>query len=417
MTGAAVGTGVNPPVVLIERDPTRIGGHWYRAAVALTHAARAEHRRVVLVALDGIDSHARSELASAGAEIITAPARGVIGARALHRLAGQAMRLSAAARQAVRHRRFPHQVTLLARCAAEAAALRTAADHVRDAVPILLTASEALPGLAALLGGPHLRTIHDVITTQDRPLRLLDRATHRWCDRAVVVCPTHGVREALVSEHPGLAVVIRPFSLVDPADRLSEDERATARDRLNPGPGRRVVTLVGGWWSHKDITTIDAALGQLTSLPHLLVAGEPLDPGVLARWHSMLGERLCVRDHALTQPQLRDIYAATDLLLVARTPGTTTESGLVCDAARHGIPLVISDHDPQLCARLGSAPWLRTFTAADPASLARVLDTAIATPPDRPGPDAPSLLGLSTPRCALQAFTELHRGLSSTRAR
>lgn len=253
---------MTPPVVLIERDPTRIGGHWYRAAVALAHAARAEQRRVVVVALAGIDTHARSELARAGAEIITQPARSVIGVGAPHRLAGQAMQLSAATLRSVRHRRFPHQIILLARCAAEAAALRTAADHARGAVPILLTASEALPGL---LGGPHLRIIHDVITTQDRPLRLLDRATRRWRDRVVVMCPTRGVRDALACEHPGLAVVIRPFGLLDHADRLSDGERVTARDRLNPGPGHRVVTLVGGWWAHKDIATVDAALGQLTA--------------------------------------------------------------------------------------------------------------------------------------------------------
>jgi hypothetical protein len=417
MTTTPAAAEVTPPVVLIERDPTRIGGHWYRAALALAHAARAEHRRVVVVALGGIDAHARGELARAGAEVITEPARGAIGGRALHRLAGQATRLSAAARRAVRHRRFPHQITLLARCAAEAAALRTAADHARGAVPILLTASEALPGLTGLLGGPHLRIIHDVITTQDRSLRLLDRATRRWHDRAAVVCPTRAVCDALACEHPGLAVVIRPFGLLDHADRLSDGERVMARDRLNPGSGHRVVTLVGGWWAYKDIGTIDAALSQLTARPHLLVAGEPLDPGVLARWHTMLGDRLRVRHHSLTELQLREIYAATDLLLVARTPGTATESGLVCDAVRHGVPLVMSDHDPQLCARLGSAPWLRTFTAGDPASLARVLDAAIAAPPDRPDSDAPGLLGLSTPHHALQAFTDLHRSLVGTRPR
>lgn len=404
-------------LVLIERDATSLGGHWYRAALALTRAARHRGRSVAVVALGGIDAHACAELTRAGAEVITSPDRAALTARVLHHLARRGIQTSRAARRPCRHRRFPHQITLLARCAAEAAALRVAADREPGAVPILLSASEGLPALTALWGGPHVRITHDVITTQDRALRLLDHATRRGRDRVAVVCPTQAVRTKVLREHPGISTLVQPFALTEAGERITDRERATARECFAIAADQTVITLVGGWWPHKDIATIDAALGQLTAQPHLLVAGEPLDQGVLARWAALLGRGLRVHHHALTGLQLRTIYAATDLLLVARHPGAGTESGLVCDAARHGLALVISDHDPQLCRALAGQPWLRSFTAGDPSSLASVLDAALAMPPIRPGPEAIGLLGLLTPDQALRAYTELHRGLPATGAR
>ena len=402
--------------MLIERDTNHIGGHWYPAALALTHAARRQGRPVVLIALNGIDEHARAELRRAGAQLTIKPAASALEARALHLLARIGTRVSARLRRFARHRRFPHQITLLSRCAAEAAALRIAAE-LPGAVPVLLTASEGLPGLAALLGGPHVRITHDVVTTQDRPLRLLDRLTRRGWDRLVVVCPTSGVREGVACEHPGIPTVVRSFALTVPGERITVAERATARDCWGIAETQKVITLVGGWWPYKDVATIDAALGRLTGHPVVLVAGTPLDEALLWRWRVLLGARLRVVHHALTERQLRTAYAATDLLLVARRPGTVTESGLVCDAARHGIPLVVSDHDKRLCRQLGDQRWLRVFTAGDPASLVRVLDDALACPPARPGADAVSLLGLSSPQDAVLAYAECFRALPGIGAR
>lgn len=302
---------------------------------------------------------------------------------------------------------------MLARCAAETAALRVAAAQSPDAARVLLTASEGLPGLAGRLGGPHVRVTHDVITTQDRPLRLLDRLTCRWRGSVAVVCPTAAVRDVIASEHPGIPAVVRPFTLAEPGDRISEHERAVARCRYGIQPGQIVITMVGGWWPYKDIATVNTALAQLTGRPHVFVAGTPLDEDLLTRWRALLGRRLKVKHYALPNIELRAVYAVTDLLLVARKPGVATESGLVCDAARYGIPLVASGHDPRLRQQLDGQPWARTFIAGNPVDLARVLDAAIATPPARPDARAAARLGLLTPAQALCWFTELHRSLPS----
>jgi len=231
------------------------------------------------------------------------------------------------------HRRFPHQFTLLARCAEEAATLCVTAARTPDAVRVLLSASEGLPGLAAGLGGRHIRITHDVITTADRPVRMLDRATRRWQHQVAVLCPTSAVRDAVAREHPQVPAVIRPFALAEPGDRLDHAERATARRRFGIEPGATAITLVGGWWPHKDVATIDTALHRLGRRAHVVVAGMPLDDTVLATWRTLLGSRLLVHHRALSEAELRTIYAATDLLLVARKPGVATESGLVFDAA------------------------------------------------------------------------------------
>lgn len=416
-SGGAPEISSGAPVVLIERDATGIGGHWYPAALALTRAARHRHHPVVVIALGGIDPHAHTELTRAGAEVITRPPWRAATALLLLSLARLAHRASTAARRVTRHRRFPHQITLLARCATESAALRLACRE-RGAVPILLTASEGLPGLAALLGGAHVRITHDVITTQDRPLQALDRLTCRSAARVAVVCPTPAVRDKIAREHPGIPTLARPFALAEATDRITEDERATARARLGIAPDQTVVTLLGGWWPHKDIATVDAALHQLVSRPFLLVAGTPMDEEILARWRGLCGpEHLAVRHHALSEPQLREAFAATDLLLVARRAGTTTESGLVCAAARHGVALLVSDHDERLCHLLNGQRWVRIFTTGAPDDLASVIDQAIIVPPVRPGTDAAVLLGLSTPDDTIGAYIELHRSLPGTSAR
>ncbi|MCC3769548.1 hypothetical protein [Streptomyces sp. UNOC14_S4] len=66
------------------------------------------------------------------------------------------------------------------------------------------------------------------------------------------------------------------------------------------------------------------------------------------------------------------------------------------DTARLGVPLLVSDHDPALTARLAGQPWARLFPAGDPDALAAILDSLAAEPPERPGPGAPAAVGMAT---------------------
>jgi glycosyltransferase involved in cell wall biosynthesis len=108
---------------------------------------------------------------------------------------------------------------------------------------------------------------------------------------------------------------------------------------------------------------------------------------------------------------LRLVYAASDAALVARHPGVGKESGLVMDAARFGVPLIVSDHDAELTARLRGQHWALTFTAGDPASLAAALHTVVCQPPERPGPRAPGLLGMWTAEQQADFLTRTFTGL------
>ncbi|MFF2923332.1 hypothetical protein ACFVTP_13165 [Streptomyces celluloflavus] len=381
-------------MVLIEPYAYRLGGHHQRTLLALAQARPG----TVVIAPNGITRQAVAALREAKAHLIT----GAAGRRArlLLWVAGLLARLSWAGQRVFRSgrwpravRRCPHQITLVARCLVEAAALRTARLRSPGAgVVVILSASEALHGGAAVLGGlAHLRFVHERVTTEDAPLRLLGRLARRGEKQVIALCPTVAVREQVAQVFPGVASEVRAFA-VDDGLRLTEGEREGGRAAFSIPSAEAAVCLVGGWWPHKDIDVIDAALGRLEEPLHLIVTGRPLDDTVLARWQSLPNVHLHTEPGPLSEPVLRLVYAAADAALVARHPGVGKESGLVMDAARYGVPLIVSDHDPDLTARLRDEPWARIFSAGDPASLASHLEDLVRQPLDLPGPGAPKVL-------------------------
>ncbi|GAA0488779.1 hypothetical protein ABZ951_30270 [Streptomyces sp. NPDC046215] len=385
-----------PPLVLIEPGAHRLGGHHPRTLAAL---AAARPGSWVIAPYGAADP---APLRQAGARLVTG-ARGPAAA-VLLAVAQWANAVSAAGQKAFASRRWPlalrrapHQVTLLARCLKEAACLRTARLLVREpAAVVVLSASEALHGAAALLGGqPHLRFIHEAVTAEDAPVRLLGYLARRGERRVVALYPTAAVRDQFAGAFPDLAGVTRAFA-VDDGNRLTEVERDGARTALGIPAEAVAVCLVGGWWPYKDIATIDAALACLTQPLHLVVTGTPLDEEMLARWHQLPRLRLHTVPGPVGEQVLRLVYAAADAALVARRPGVGKESGLVRDAARLGVPLLVSDHDPDLTSRITGQPWARLFPAGDPAALATVLDDLATEPPPRPGTGAPAVLGMAT---------------------
>ncbi|MFF8502667.1 hypothetical protein ACF07L_18735 [Streptomyces anulatus] len=384
------------PLVLIEPYADRLGGHHPRTLVALAQARPGS----LVIAPRGIAREAVAALHEAGARPVTSPAGHPAAAllAASHLAAG----LSRAGLRVFRSRRWPrflrrlpHQITLIARCLAEASALRTARrlEPGAEAV-VILSASEALHGAAALLGGlPHLRFVHEHVTTEDAAVRFLGRLARRGERQILVVCPTQAVGDQITAAFPGVPAVVRVFS-VDDGQRLTDAERDGGRAAFDIPTGEAAVCLVGGWWPYKDIGVVDAALTRLNQPLHLVVTGTPLDEAVLARWRDLSNVRLHTVPGPVSEAVLRLVYAAADAALVARRPGVGKESGLVMDAARLGVPLVVSDHDPDHTARLGGRRWALVFTAGAPDALAEALHSVILQPPERPGPEAPHLLGM-----------------------
>ncbi|MCD9145877.1 hypothetical protein [Streptomyces albireticuli] len=383
------------PLVLIEPGAHRLGGHHPRTLAAL---AAARPGSMVIVPYGAADP---GPLRQAGSRLVTGtrgPAAAVLltAAQWASAVSAAGQRLFASRRWPLALRRSPHQVTLIARCLTEAACLRTARRLVREpGAVVVLSASEALHGAAALLGGqPHLRFIHEAITTEDAPVRLLGRLARRGQRRVIALYPTEAVRDQFAGAFPGLAGEARAFA-VDDGNRLTGAERAGARTAFGIPADVAVVCLVGGWWPYKDIATIDAALARLTRPLHLVVTGTPLDEEVLARWHNLPQVRLHTVPGPVGEQVLCLVYAAADAALVTRRPGVGKESGLVMDAARLGVPLIVSDHDPALTSRIAGQPWARLFPASDPGALAAVLDSLTAEPPERPGPGAPAAVGMA----------------------
>ncbi|MCC3317878.1 MULTISPECIES: hypothetical protein [Nocardia] len=248
--------------VLIEPYADRVGGHYQHTVDALA-AARPDSLILTPPWMRGPAAHALA----AGAAVVRVLAIGsgwLLGPRWWP----------------VRLRRLPHQVELVRRCLVEAAYLRTARlDGGRNAAVVILTASEGLHILAAVLGGlAHLRYVHEVITTEDLPLRLLGRLFRRWAGAVRLVCPTEAVQRALHARFPELATVVRTYA-IDDGQRLTDREIDGARTIFGIPRDATVVCLVGGWWPHKDVDTIDAALSRIRKPLHLLVTGHPIDHG------------------------------------------------------------------------------------------------------------------------------------------
>ncbi len=338
------------PLVLVEPYANRLGGHHHRTMVALAKARPGS----LVIAPHGIATETARALCTAGARL----AIGRAGHRAGFLLAAARLvsGISAAGQRLLGSRRWPvrlpHQVTLLARCLAEASALRTACRLEPDAdAVVILTASEALHGAVALLGGqPHLRFVHECVTTEDTAVRLLGRLARRGVARVIAVYPTQAVADEFAEGFPDLPAVVGGFA-VDDARRLTAAERECGRAAFDVPGVEAVVCLVGGWWPYKDIDVIDAALERLKEPLHLVVAGGPLDEDVLQRWRALPDLRVHVVPGPVGESVLRLVYGAADATLVTRRPGTGRESGLVMDAV-------------------------------------------IRQPPPLPGPDAPGLLGM-----------------------
>lgn len=388
-------------LVLVEPGAHRMGGHRHRTLTALARA----HGNALVIAPYGVTAETSAALKEAGAHV-TDPIRALPAVLAAagtgaSSLAAVGMRAFASHRWPTAVRRLPHQVTLLARCLVEAACIRTAHRLTGDtATVVVLTASEALHGVAGLLGGPHTRFVHELVTTEDSPLRLIGRLARRGERRVAVLTPTGAVRDDLAAHFPRLTYQVRPFAVADPCDRLTDTERQQARNAFGIPTGDVSVSLVGGWWPHKAIDLIETALSSLDVPLHLLVTGAPLDNQTLDRWSALPLVRLHTVPGPAAEDQIRAVYAAADATLVARRPGVRKESGLVTDAVRLGVPLLVSDHDPDLTATLAGQGWARIFPAGDPDALAAVLRDLVRAP--LPRPDTLSAVRLCLPTAAEQ---------------
>ncbi|MFE9659092.1 hypothetical protein [Streptomyces sp. NPDC005955] len=406
-------------LALIEPYADRLGGHHQRTLVALAQARPGS----LVVALNGIASDVVAALRETEARTATAPVGRVsagffAASRLLAGVSTVVRRVFRSRRWPDRLRRLPHQITLIARCLAEASALRTARrlQPIADAV-VILTASDALHGAAALLGGqPHLRFVHEAVTTEDSFVRLIGRLARRGERRVIAVYPTESVGDQFAEDFPDLSAVVRAFA-VDDGLRLTDSERESGRSALGIPVTDAVVCLVGGWWPYKDLDVIDAGLARLEEPLHLVVTGDPLDESVLARWRNLAFLHLHVMPGPVPECALRLVYGAADAALVARRPGVGKESGLVMDTARLGVPLIVSDHDPTLTSHLQGRPWALTFSPGDPDGLAHALHSVIRQPPERPGPEAPGLLGMPTAADQADFLTRMFASLMTTESR
>jgi glycosyltransferase involved in cell wall biosynthesis len=389
------------PLALIEPNAQSMGGHHYPALLALVRAASRRGIPVTFVCVKGISRSGREAVEAAGAEVLAGP-RGV---GRLLALAGNLLERLSKLRHRTPEWGVPYQWEIAGRCLLEAASLRIAP---AEAGCVILTAGERLHGTAAVLAGvPHVRVVHDTATREGPVLSRVERRLRHGRKRVLASCTTEAVRRELEELYPDLPTAVHPFTIADPEAYIDERERGEARAALGLGGDELVAAIVGGWWRTKDMATVEVALARTAHPVAAIVAGWPVDREALERIRSTVTGRLLALDRELEAEEIRRVYAACDVTVVSRFAGVGKESGLVMDAARYGVPLVASDHDPTLTAKLDGRPWARLYTAQDPDALAAALDAVAERPLQRPSPDDARELGMLTPEEAVELYAEL----------
>ena len=395
------------PIFFIEPYAHQRNGHSQAALVALSAAATAEGLEAFVVALSQpLPPDIRAALSAAGATIVDRASLRGRSSRALR--SGEALLRRVVAWEAradAAETSWPYQTRLFARALAEAAGVRAARSLRRNGTIVILTASELLIGFSCYLAGHrHIRIVHSAHHREGR----LVRATERLCAggraRSAVWCPTAGVAAEVRRRYPDIAPEVRPFAVVEPGQRITERERAAARQRLGLAADEVVAVVIGGWQSYKDpLTAMEGLSGARTRLT-VIVAGSPIDVDSALRYRTS-SCRVLPFAGPLEPAAMRSLYAAATFSVVSRVAGFVTESGLVMDAAKLGVPLVMSDNDPDLVRRLAGAPWAAVFRAGDSSSLARTVD-GLELPPPRPPDTAPALLGMLTSTQMVRAFRQ-----------
>jgi glycosyltransferase involved in cell wall biosynthesis len=414
-------------LVLVEQHAQHVGGHWHATLLRLARAARRQGAPVTVAALHGMPGEVRGELRRLGVWVLTRPRGADVVGWGLQACAAACTAACGVTSRVWRRRAFPYQFTLLARCLTEAASLRAAnpppgPDSSRAAGPagpastaVVLTASEGLHALPALLSGcSHVRIVHDVYTTPGRVLRWAEQSALRHAPPVVVVATTRSIAADLRAVFPWLTPTLWPFAVIDPQDRVGDAERSAARVRHGVPGAVPVACLIGGWWPHKDVGTVERALRVIRRPITVIVAGAPLDDHLLRRMRSAPMANVIVHDRALSEAQLRDVYAAADLAIVSRYPSVTRECGIIADALQYGVSLICSDHDPAVSAALSAADWAAVFPARDAAALAATLDRVADEPLARPGIDESGRLGFRTAADAVDGLRELARQLAGS---
>jgi len=395
--GGDVGTPPGSPrLCLIELYADRAAGHWGDNLVRLCEGATAAGFDPVAIAVQGIHPEVATALGRIGVRNIDRPSGGA--ARTLMWLSRRLRPLHSTMLRIAPDTHHPQQVRYWAKCLAEVSALRTVTRTFPDSTGavVILTASQTLGATAAAWAGtPHVRYVHDVGVPEGWAVRISEWLMGKGEQMVVVACTTPAVEAGIRARHPGLRTAVRPFTVLDPKMYISSGERAPARRELGIGDEEFVVSMVGGWWAYKDVDVVERALGLVEHPVTLILAGNPIRPAQLEPAARSSGGRIVNLQGGRTEHELRRLYAASDCALVTRVAGFDREAATIHDAARYGVPLIATDHDPTMSRLLSQEDWVRLFPPGDQSALAATLLEVAARPLPRPDRDAAVRLGLS----------------------
>jgi glycosyltransferase involved in cell wall biosynthesis len=393
------------PIFFIEPYAHERNGHAPANLVALTAAAVAEGLEPYVVLSRPLQQETRAALTAVGGKFVECSSVSDWSFQVLRRLELILRRVAAWGARTKAEAGWLYQVRLFERALSEAAAIRAARRCRDDGVIVILTANDCLVGFSCYLARHrHVRIVHGLHHREGRLVKLVERLCATGRARTVVWCPTEAVANEVRTRYPDVRPVVRTFAVVEPGQRITDDERLAERRRLCFAPNDVVVVMIGGWQSYKDPLTALKGLSRAKTKLVVIVAGFPIDTDCALQFQTN-SLRVIPIVGPLDPASLRNVYATADLSVVSRVAGIARESGLVMDAVKFGVPLLMSDNDPDLVRCLADAPWVTVFSAGNPTQLAEAVDE-LNFPLLRPPSTARTVLGMLTSTEMVRLFAE-----------
>ena len=161
---------------------------------------------------------------------------------------------------------------------------------------------------------------------------------------------------------------------------FSPDRRETARERYNLEEKKIRLLTLGKQSPRKGIGFLTSAMHKVLSdleMREWLVAGHiaaPFQDDFNNLKRSLPGSTITHRDEFIPEPELPDLFASSDIVLLPYHPSFTASSGVLARAAASGVPVVATDHG-LVGHRVEAWEMGETFPAGD----ADAFQTAIQT--------------------------------------
>ncbi len=339
-------------VLLVEENAHRLEGHYPTLIIRLANALALAGHDVSVLASTGLAETDKGIAVAQGVQIRPYP-------RPLQRLLASVTTL----RKWGRSSHLAEVVKTLARIFAEVISVLAVRHRLRRdgrdtlVIELTLTADPVFRTLLAPLK-THWAVYQLLPPRSRRSLRHqgLPREINRWRQRAggsVRIVATQAVVDKWRSAMPWLEIAVAHITIIDDLDSqrataavIDVESSATRSGRSNTRDGDGSLALVFGYvHPFKDLQTVIAAYDGRDAPGRVVLAGrgtgEALSRYISENPNADL-RAVTTIDSYVDEKTKALLYAEADIAILSFVPAISNDSGTLCDAVTHGLPICCS---------------------------------------------------------------------------